>query len=100
MPDITVHYAGVDNAGEALGAATKAINDVLEELATSLNAVRNQWVGNSSEQYTTLQSRWNQAAGDMSTQLGKNQVNLAAIRENYSSTDSGLALTWSEIGGV
>jgi|SRR3954465_10029923 WXG100 family type VII secretion target len=100
MPDITVHYAGVDNAGEALGAATKAIQSVLSELDSQLNTVRAQWYGNSAEQYTVQQARWNAATDDMSAQLAKNQVNLSLIRENYSSTDAGLAMTWSEIGGV
>lgn len=99
MADIHVHYEGVDNAGEALGAATKAIESVLSELATTLNQVRNEWYGDSSSQYTVQQGKWNQAAQDMELQLGKNTVNLAAIRENYSNTDSGLALTWTEIGG-
>jgi WXG100 family type VII secretion target len=99
MADIHVHYEGVDNAGEALGAATKAIESVLHELETTLNQVRNEWYGNSSDQYTVQQGNWNNAAGDMETQLGKNTVNLAAIRENYSNTDNGLALTWQEIGG-
>lgn len=100
MPDITVHYAGVDNAGEALGAATKAIQQVLSELDTQLNTVRSQWYGSSSDQYTVQQGKWNAATDDMSAQLARNQVNLSMIRENYSSTDAGLALTWSEIGGV
>lgn len=99
MADIHVHYEGIDNAGEALGAATKAIESVLEELNTTLNQVRNQWYGNSSDQYTVQQTNWNTAAQDMGTQLAKNTVNLAAIRENYSNTDNGLALTWQEIGG-
>jgi WXG100 family type VII secretion target len=100
MADIHVHYEGVDNAGEALGAATKAIDQVLQDLATTLNTVKNQWYGNSSDEYTVQQTAWNKAAEDMQTQLAKNTVNLAAIRENYSQTDNGLALTWSEIGGI
>jgi len=100
MADIHVHYEGVDNAGEALGAATKAIESVLGELATTLNQVCNEWYGDSSDQYTTQQTNWNNAAQDMETQLGQNTVNLAAIRANYSNTDAGLALSWQEIGGL
>ncbi|HEY3506077.1 MAG TPA: WXG100 family type VII secretion target [Actinocatenispora sp.] len=100
MADIHVHYEGVDNAGEALGAATKAIEQVLEDCTTTLNTVKNQWYGNSADQYVVQQNAWNTATDDMNTKLAQNTVNLSTIRENYSQTDNGLALTWGEIGGI
>jgi len=99
MSDITVHYSGVDNAGEALAAGTKAIQQVLEELDQQISTVRSQWYGSSSEAYSQRQQQWNQATDDMNQRLNQAHVNLGEIRENYANTDSGLAMTWSEIGG-
>ena len=99
MSDITVYYSGVDNAGEALAAGTKAIQSVLQELDTMLNSVKAEWYGNSAETYTQLQQQWNTRAEDMNHKLSQAHVNLGDIRQNYSNTDNSLALSWTEIGG-
>lgn len=100
MSDITVHYSGVDNAGDALAAGTKAIQHVLEDLDQQIATVRGQWYGSSSDAYTRRQAQWNTATEDMNRRLSTAHLNLGEIRENYANTDRGLAMTWSDIGGM
>jgi WXG100 family type VII secretion target len=94
---IHVNYGQVNDVYDALESADKAIQMVLSELESTASRLSQSWIGSSQQEYTMVQTRWNNDMNDMSTTLANARATLSEMSINYGNTDNNLAMQWSEI---
>lgn len=97
MSGFDVSYGHVDEATTRLVQQTEAVARQIEELDAKMQAVLSDLEGETKENYETKVKSWRMNVADMRTLLGKAQVALNDIRNNYSGTDRREAMNWSAL---
>ena len=97
MNGFDVSYGRVDEATMRLVQQTEAVARQIEELDTKMRAVLSDLEGETKENYEVKVRSWRMNVADMRTLLGKAQVALNDIRNNYSGTDRREAMNWSAL---
>ncbi|TDQ44658.1 WXG100 family type VII secretion target [Actinorugispora endophytica] len=97
MSDFSITYSRVDQATQDVQQQTEAVSRAIEELDGKIQAVRQDFIGSTAEQYDAKVKYWRSNVDDMRYLLGKAQAALNSIRNNYSATDGREAMRWSEL---
>ncbi len=94
---IEVHYADVDNVGEALRAGTASLRTMLDDLEAALAPLRATWSGVAEETYRQAKAEWDAAITRMGEILTRSSGVLEDMKFNYQRTDLNLAHRWADI---
>ncbi|MFL1376764.1 MULTISPECIES: WXG100 family type VII secretion target [unclassified Nocardiopsis] len=97
MNGFDVSYAHVDEATTRLVQQTEDVARQIEELDAKMRAVLADLEGETKENYEVKVKAWRLNVADMRTLLGKAQVALNDIRNNYSGTDRREAMNWAAL---
>lgn len=97
MNGFDVSYGRVDDATTELNRQTEAVARQVEDLDTKMRTLLADLEGEMKENYETKVHSWRLNVSDMRTLLGKAQLALNEIRNNYSGTDRREAMTWSAL---
>lgn len=97
MNGFDVSYGRVDDATTELSRQTDAVARQIEDLDEKMRVILDDLEGEMKENYETKVHSWRLNVSDMRTLLGKAQVALNEIRNNYSGTDRREAMNWSAL---
>ncbi|MFV2198991.1 WXG100 family type VII secretion target [Nocardiopsis sp. LOL_012] len=97
MSGFDVTYAYVDEATMNLRAQTTNVANAIEQLDAQMQAVMSDLAGATADNYQAKVSAWRMNVADMQTLLGKAEMALNSIRNNYAGTDSREAMQWADL---
>lgn len=92
-----VKYQGVDDTSMTLQQQTQVVANAIEELDAKIRAVKQDFVGQTAEQYEAKVAQWRLNVADMRKLLSQAETTLATIRNNYALTDNREAMNWAAI---
>ena len=94
---IYVDYSHMQNAGDDMVQQTKAIATTLSNLDMELAELRNSWIGDDREIYTTKQKTWDDAVKAMENLLTSHSALLSDVSESYKYSEKSLTQMWSSV---
>ncbi|MFI6576136.1 WXG100 family type VII secretion target [Nocardiopsis sp. NPDC050513] len=97
MDGFDVSYAYVDEATQQLRVQTDTVANAIETLDMQMQTVRADLEGATAEAYDAKVKQWRLNVADMRTLLGRAEMALNQIRNNYSGTDSREAVEWASL---
>ncbi|MCY9784011.1 WXG100 family type VII secretion target [Nocardiopsis sp. EMB25] len=97
MDGFDVSYAYVDESTQQLRVQTETVANAIENLDMQMQTVRADLEGATAEAYDAKVKQWRLNVADMRTLLGKAEMALNQIRNNYSGTDSREAVEWASL---
>ena len=92
-----VKYQGVDDTSMTLQQQIQVVANAIEELDAKIRAVKQDFVGQTAEQYEAKVAQWRLNVADMRKLLSQAETTLATIRNNYALTDNREAMNWAAI---
>ncbi len=92
-----VKYQGVDDTTMTLKQQTEVVARAIEELDAKIQVVKQDFIGQTAEEYDAKMKQWRLNVADMRKLLSQAEVTLATIRNNYALTDNREAMDWSAI---
>ncbi|WP_028649444.1 WXG100 family type VII secretion target [Nocardiopsis sp. CNT312] len=97
MSGFDVTYAYVDEATMNLRAQTTNVANAIEQLDAQMQAVMSDLAGATADNYQAKVNSWRMNVADMQALLGKAEMALNSIRNNYAATDSREAMQWADL---
>lgn len=94
---IYVDYNHADNASEDMISQSGAIMSIIENMEMELTELKNTWVGDDREVYSSVQAKWNGAIENIKMLLANHSSLLTDISGNYRHTENNLAQRWGDI---
>ncbi|MEY9213888.1 WXG100 family type VII secretion target [Thermobifida halotolerans] len=92
-----VKYQGVDDTTLTLRQQTDRVAKAIEDLDMKIQAVKQDFIGQTADQYEAKVKQWRMNVEDMRRLLGQAETTLQTIRNNYAYTDNRKAMDWSAI---
>jgi WXG100 family type VII secretion target len=96
---LKVEYRGVHNVSTAFLDAAQALKRMLDELDSEVSStgMNTYWQGAAQDVYAEVKANWNTIVENMTANLGVMTQTLEEMARAYNTTDTTIALNWSEI---
>jgi WXG100 family type VII secretion target len=94
---IYINYTATSNIIDDLTQADSAIQGALNNLQDAIGPLRATWSGASDDEYSIVQTRWNNDMAQMQSLLPVYSNTLHDMSHNYNGTDLRIAGQWAGI---
>jgi WXG100 family type VII secretion target len=88
---IQVNFEGLDTGSANMSASYSRIDDILNNLESKLNGIRERWDGHAQAAYSEAQAQWDKLAQELNDLLRIASQRVAASGQNYLQTDQSAA---------
>lgn len=91
MSNILVNFGQVADGAAGMAASQSQIDNLLNEMESKLNTIRERWDGAAQASYSEAQLNWDRAADEMNEILAVMSQLVAQSGENFNNTDQSAA---------